>query len=1155
MDVQVGVGDLLKLGAKLIAHKVIQYRLGTKHTTELATKYGRVKGLQRKTIYDGELYFAFEGIPFAKPPLGELRFRAPQPVEPWQGVRDCTFPRGKPLQKHFVLKVMEGSEDCLYLNVYAKKLKEGSSTTPLPVIVWIYGGGFQIGEATRDFYSPDYFMKHDVVLVTFNYRLGVLGFLSLKDRDLDVPGNAGLKDQVQALRWIHENIAEFNGDPNNITLMGESAGAASTEVMMTTEQTRGLFHKAIMQSGSSLCSWANEPDRSWPYRLACRLGYAGSENEKEVFRFLLKASPNDITSQCNNVLTKEEVRDYLMFPFGPVVEPYVSEHCVIPKPQSEQLATAWGNELPLIIGGTSFEGLFSYQSTMHDAEHMLSSFEAILPRSVREQSTPAEIRELVRQLKIFYFEDATRGSMEFNECLQVLSIKHFWHDMHRTLLARLPNSKFPTYLYRFDFDSPHFNHYRILLCGRHQRGVSHADDISYMFYHILSSKIDKTSPEYRTIERLIAMWTSFAAHGNPNCEAIAPTSWNALEADGPRRCLNISERVEFITLPETKQFELWDSFYTKQDPQLFKIKNKTTTINNKNKRHKCCTTATALDKSAKVSNSLLITRLNVSMESDGAPIEAKTSSGPIIGKGCKAVYGDEYVSFERIPYAEPPIGELRFKAPQPVKPWTEPLDCRYKGEKPLQYNHFTQQLEGREDCLYLNVYAKKLNSSHPLPLIVFFFGGGFEKGDPTTELHSPDYFMMRDVVVATVSYRVGALGFLSLKDAKVGVPGNAGLKDQFLALQWLKLNASNFNADPSNITVFGESAGAASVHYLMLNPRAEGLFHKAILQSGNVLCSWALCPLTNLPQRLAIALGMDEVEAATDAKLLEFLQRVPGEQLVKPYLLSASENLDDCLFQFGPMVEPYACEHSVLLQPPSELLANAWGNKIPVLMSGTSFEGLLMYARVHLAPYLITTLKEEPEHMLPLDLKRNLPLDVARRLGLLLQRTHFGEKPIGMDSVLSYCEYASYKVFWHPIIRGLNKRLAVSQAPTYLYRFDFDSPTFNHQRLKYCGDKLRGVAHVDDHSYLWYGAFSWKLDRHTPEFLTITRMIDIVTTFAATSNPNCPSVASELSRSLKWAPLRKDAPTIECLNISDHIKLMDLPEQQKLLVWDSIYKK
>ncbi|EDW81355.1 uncharacterized protein Dwil_GK11069 [Drosophila willistoni] len=562
MDFRMPVPDLVKMGIKLITHKIIQYRLETKETRVICTNYGQMKGVRRKTIYDEELYYAFEGIPYAKPPVGDLRFRAPQPAKPWQGIRNCTYLRAKPIQKHMVLGIVEGSEDCLYLNVYAKTLK---SEKPLPVMVWIYGGGFQCGEATRDLYSPDYFMKHDVILVTFNYRLGALGFLSLADRDLDVPGNAGLKDQVMALRWIRDNIAQFNGDPNNITVFGESAGASSIQIMMSTEKTRGLFHKGIQMSGSSLCGWANQRNENWAYRLASRLGYKGSDNEKEVYRFLQRASASDLAMHGNAILTLEDRRNLNIFAFAPVVEPYVTQDCVIPKPPVEMLAEAWGNDIPLIIGGTSFEGLFSYQSTVADSDYMLSAFEALLPMDVKREANPAQIKEMARNLKIFYFGDATRGRMDLFECLQLLSLTHFWHGVHRTVSARrsyAPTT--PTYLYRFDFDSPSFNHFRLLTCGRHVRGASHADDLSYLFYNISATKLQKDSAEYATIERLTGMWTAFAANGNPNCPQIASATWDALDTVGPEMCFNIGNRLEFIELPESKQFKFWDSLYDEQ---------------------------------------------------------------------------------------------------------------------------------------------------------------------------------------------------------------------------------------------------------------------------------------------------------------------------------------------------------------------------------------------------------------------------------------------------------------------------------------------------------------------------------------------------------------------------------------------------------------
>ncbi|KAH8337196.1 hypothetical protein KR059_002667, partial [Drosophila kikkawai] len=544
---------------RFIGHKIVQYRLATNKKEVVCTRNGPVQGLLRKTLYDEELYYSFEGIPFGQPPVGELRFRAPQPPCPWVGLKDCTYPRSKPMQRHSILGTVEGSEDCLYLNVYSKRL---TSKQPLPVLVWIYGGGFQIGAAGRDTYSPDYFMKQDVVLVTFNYRVGALGFLSISDQDLDVPGNAGLKDQVMALRWVSQNIAQFNGDPQNVTLMGESAGAASVHAMMTTDQTRGLFHKAIMQSGSMYCEWANEPRGQWAYRLACLLGYSGSDNEKEVFRFLQRASASEMASKAIDLISLEERREYVLFPFTPVVEPYITRDCVLPRPHREMLPAAWGNDLPLILGGNSFEGLFSYQSTLHDEKHMLSAFEALIPREIRERRSPSQIKDLLRQFKVDNFEDATRGRMEFNECLHILSIKHFWHGIHRTILARqqyAPTT--PTFLYRFDVDSPHFNHFRQVMCGKHVRGVSHADDVSYLFYHVLATKLEKSSLEYQTIERMVGMWVAFARNDNPNCAQISPVSWKALNNTGPQMCLNIGEQLEFKELLESRQNRIWDRLY------------------------------------------------------------------------------------------------------------------------------------------------------------------------------------------------------------------------------------------------------------------------------------------------------------------------------------------------------------------------------------------------------------------------------------------------------------------------------------------------------------------------------------------------------------------------------------------------------------------
>lgn len=344
---------------RLADFQIRQRRLNTNERYFIDTTYGPIKGLKRKSIY-GDYYYSFERIPFAKPPVGDLRFKAPQPPEPWTKVRNCTNVGPKPLQKHFVFQMADGSEDCLFLNVYSKNLKPDK---PLPVMVWIYGGGFQFGEASRDLYSPDYFMKEDVIMIAITYRLGPLGFLTFDDPDVNVPGNAGLKDQVLALRWVKSNCAAFGGDSNNITLFGESAGAASSHYMMITHQTTYLFHKAILMSGNALTPWAQTPQRSWAFKLAKVIGYEGENVDKDVYKFLMAAKGSDIIKYTEKLFVPIDKKERIGFAFGPTVEPYVTEDCVVPKNPVEMMRTAWSNDIPLIIGGTSAEGLLLYSDT------------------------------------------------------------------------------------------------------------------------------------------------------------------------------------------------------------------------------------------------------------------------------------------------------------------------------------------------------------------------------------------------------------------------------------------------------------------------------------------------------------------------------------------------------------------------------------------------------------------------------------------------------------------------------------------------------------------------------------------------------------------------------------------------------------------------
>lgn len=222
----------------IIFFVLVQY-FGSSSSETVSTEDGLVEG----TVMISQLgasFNAFLRIPFAMPPVGDLRFQEPQPVRPWSGTLDATAYGPVCVQPNAV-PFFDVSEDCLHLNVYSKDL-----TGSKPVIFFIHGGSFEFG--TGMFEGPHYLMDRDLVVVTINYRLGSFGFLATGTKE--APGNSGMKDQVMALKWVNRNIARFGGDPNKITISGLSAGSVSVTALMVSPMARNLFHGVIAVSGT-----------------------------------------------------------------------------------------------------------------------------------------------------------------------------------------------------------------------------------------------------------------------------------------------------------------------------------------------------------------------------------------------------------------------------------------------------------------------------------------------------------------------------------------------------------------------------------------------------------------------------------------------------------------------------------------------------------------------------------------------------------------------------------------------------------------------------------------------------------------------------------------------------------------------------------------
>ncbi|KAG5867332.1 hypothetical protein JTB14_023061 [Gonioctena quinquepunctata] len=247
-------------------------------TIPQGTLRGRQEYSQR-----GISFYAFQQIPFAKPPVGEFRFREPQSPDKWEGILDATYNDKSCWQFGNSYNANISSyenEDCLYLNVYTPQYPTAGKD--LPVMYHIFGGGFLNGAANFDYAGPHYLLESDVIVVTVNYRVGVLGFLSTGDTA--IPGNYGLKDQQMGLKWVQENIRYFGGDPKKVTIFGQSAGASGVAYQIMSKKSEGLFRAAI--PGGSSRPWSYKDHRELAFKVGAALGRNFDQNsESQVVDF------------------------------------------------------------------------------------------------------------------------------------------------------------------------------------------------------------------------------------------------------------------------------------------------------------------------------------------------------------------------------------------------------------------------------------------------------------------------------------------------------------------------------------------------------------------------------------------------------------------------------------------------------------------------------------------------------------------------------------------------------------------------------------------------------------------------------------------------------------------------------------------------------
>ena len=499
------------------------------HTVRVKTASGTVEGFTRDGVD------RWRSIPYAQPPVGRLRYRAPQPVQPWPGVRYCHgFGSCAPQQRMYTIlapgRYQPMSEDCLTLNVVAPTgAGRRAEAGPLPVMVFVHGGGYLLGSSATPVYDGASLARKGCVYVSVNYRLGALGCLelsSLSDAGATIDDNLFLRDLVMALRWVRDNIAEFGGDPDNVTIFGESAGAHAVATLVATPDAKGLFAQAISQSpGSGMISNADIAT-DYAQRFVRQLGVTTSQATEA----LMSARPAELVDALDRLVVEGQ-RDMLgAFAIGPT---FGTEY--LPDDPVVAMSSGKAHAVPLIVGTNADEGrLFTrFLKLLPTSQHAIEKMLALVEPDVRERILAAypgypNNDACVRFGGDFIFSSAV------------------WQIAHA-------HSAFaPTYVYRYDYATT-----ALRWSGM---GATHATELLAVFDvyrskfgRLLAAGVDSRAAR-KVTDDVQGRWLSFADHGVPGSD------WPEYTRD-ERAVLVLDRRRRVLFDPHSERRLAWEGFF------------------------------------------------------------------------------------------------------------------------------------------------------------------------------------------------------------------------------------------------------------------------------------------------------------------------------------------------------------------------------------------------------------------------------------------------------------------------------------------------------------------------------------------------------------------------------------------------------------------
>jgi para-nitrobenzyl esterase len=488
---------------------------------QVKTKSGKVAGKAEGPVR------AFLGIPYAAPPVGALRWKPPMPAAKWKGVRQATEFGSHCMQptiyKDMIFRDPGISEDCLTLNVWTPAADKKAK---LPVMVWIFGGGFLAGGTSEPRQDGTNLAKNGVVVVSMNYRLGIFGFFAHPELTAESPnkasGNYGLMDQTAAIRWVHDNIAAFGGDPAKVTIFGESAGSFSVSSQMASPLAKGLFIRAIGESGGAFSSGG------LPYKTLAEAEAQGADFGKTVLSATtiaqLRALP---AQQVLDAKAPAGVR------FSPDVDGYF-----LPEGVPAIFAAKKQNDVSLLAGWNRDEGGIDEKTTV-------ASFQADLEKRFGVQAPDA--------LRVYAAGSDTEA---VRSAADLAGDRFIAFSTWKWLEAAVADGTQPVYRYRFDWVTP--------ADPNHPGGIAayHSSEIPYVFGALdLMTGYAWKPEDYKTSELMQKYWTNFAKTGDPNGDGLA--KWPTYKGDSGWQVMHLGPEPQAQADAHRERYLFLDKAWTK----------------------------------------------------------------------------------------------------------------------------------------------------------------------------------------------------------------------------------------------------------------------------------------------------------------------------------------------------------------------------------------------------------------------------------------------------------------------------------------------------------------------------------------------------------------------------------------------------------------